>query len=111
MENENKDAKLNAGKTANIKWNIPDNIITRVSTLMVTQIIESYIKLMFFETKAEVITDPDINPSEVTAICVASVVIPPEKIPAIVNVLNKQYENYQGMIKKINETSEPKQPS
>jgi len=96
-----------------IKWNVPDTIVTRVATNMVCQIIEGYIKLMFFETKPDILlTQTTTIPTEINADCVASVVICPDKIPAIIKVLEAQLQKYQArpQFPSIIVSSESEQP-
>lgn len=91
--------KMATGKIQGIavplKWNIPDNIITRFASNMVVQILENEFKISFFEVT------PDIKlglenklPDEVQANCVASIIISAEKLPVFVEALQKQCDVY-----------------
>ena len=98
-----------------IKWNIPETIITRFASNMVVQNIEGYFKLSFFELKPEIhLTTPKTPPTEIVADCVGIVIVPPDKLPAIIEVLAKQLQQYQAAIQaqvKADASVEPKQPS
>jgi hypothetical protein len=79
-----------------IRWNIPESIITRFASNMVVQNIEGYFKLSFFELKPEIyLTTPKTPPTEIVADCVGSVIVPPNKLPAFIDVLMKQLQQYQ----------------
>lgn len=78
-----------------IKWHTPETIVTRVATNMVFQRLEGgFCKLSFFEVKPEVRisgeNEQEELPSEMLAECVCSVVVSPEKLPAFVDVLQRQ---------------------
>ncbi|MBW7957196.1 MAG: hypothetical protein H3C68_04815 [Deltaproteobacteria bacterium] len=80
-------------KSVPIKWNIPENIISRFTNNIIVQNIDNEFKIFFFETK------PPINLSnepieEVRADCVASVIIPAKKLPGFIEALQKQVEKY-----------------
>lgn len=98
-----------------IKWNVPDTIISRFASNMVVQTIEgSYFKLTFFELKPEIhLIPPTAPPTEIVADCVASIIIPPEKMPAIIDVLTKQLHQLQKKFEEQIKASsiEPGQPS
>lgn len=83
------------GMMVPIKWNIPDNMITRFASNMVVQLLENEFKISFFEI------NPDIKlgienkpPDEVQANCVASVIITANKLPVFIEVLQNQYNVY-----------------
>jgi len=79
-----------------IKWNVPDTIVTRFASNMVVQNIEGYFKLSFFELKPEIhLITPKTAQTEIVADCVSSVIVPPEKLPAIIDVLTKQLQQFQ----------------
>ena len=96
-----------------IKWNTPETLNTRFASHMVVQTVEDYFKLSFFELKPEIHIVPMSNrPTEINAECVASVVVPPHKIIAIIEVLQKQlalYQKKQTLIEKMTST-ESEQP-
>ena len=98
-----------------IKWNIPETIITRFASNMVVQTIEGYFKLLFFEIKPEIRIVPSATPpSEMVAECVGSIIVPPNKLNAIIEVLTKQMKQYQAAIPeqvKTAASTESKQPS
>ena len=96
-----------------IKWNVPENIITRFASNMVVQQTEDYFKLSFFELKPEInLAIPELPPTEMVADCVASVVVTPMKLLAIANVLKQQVEMYKKKLEAtITAPSEPEQPS
>jgi hypothetical protein len=78
-----------------IKWNIPDNIITRFASNMVVQLLENEFKISFFEVSPDIQLGLDNKvPNEVQANCVASVIINAEKLPIFVDALQKQCEVY-----------------
>ena len=82
--------------TLSIKWNVPDTIVTRFASNMVVQNIEGYFKLSFFEIKPEIhLIAPKTPQTEIVADCVSSVIVPPEKLPAIIDVLTKQLQQFQ----------------
>ncbi|MDO9565162.1 MAG: hypothetical protein Q7J15_00230 [Candidatus Desulfaltia sp.] len=79
-----------------IRWNIPETIITRFASNMVVQNIEGYFKLSFFELKPEIhLTTLKTPPTEIVADCVGSVMVPPDKLPAFIDVLMKQLQKHQ----------------
>lgn len=98
-----------------IKWNIPETIITRFASNMVVQTIEGYFKLLFFEIKPEIhLVPPATPPSEMVAECVGSIIVPPDKLHAIIEVLTRQLKQYQAAIPaqvKTAASAESKQPS
>ena len=96
-----------------IKWNVPDTIISRFASNMVVQTIEgSYFKLTFFELKPEIhLVPPPIPPTEMVADCVVSIIIPPEKLPAIIKVLQIQFEQYKEQLSKLTASNVSEQPS
>jgi hypothetical protein len=98
-----------------VKWNIPDTIVTRFASNMVVQNIEGYFKLSFFELKPEIyLITPKTPPTEIVADCVGSVIVPPEKIPAIIDVLARQLQQYQEKMQtqlKVAFSNESEQPS
>lgn len=72
-----------------IKWNVPDDIITRFASHIVFQKIEGYFKISFYELKPEL---NSIEQTEMVADCVSSVIIPPEKIKSLIDLLVRNYE-------------------
>jgi len=96
-----------------IRWNIPETIITRFASNMVLQNIEGYFKLSFFEIKPEInFTAPKKPPTEIVADCVGSVIVPPDKLFAIVEVLANALQQYQVAQARVKAVAvKPKQPS
>jgi len=85
-----------------IKWNIPENIVTRFASNISIQTLENEFKISFFEAF------PDINmslggqaPAEVVANCVASIIISAEKMPSIVSAFQKHLSAYIEMKKSL----------
>lgn len=81
-----------------VKWNIPENMITRFASNIVVQTIEDVFKVSFFEMM------PDIKfgleqkiPDEVQANCVASLIITPEKLRIFTELLQKQLSIYENL--------------
>ena len=109
METAQKEIKVS------IKWNIPETIITRFASNMVVQTIEGYFKLLFFEIKPEIhLVAPAAPSSEVVAECVGSIIVPPDKLHTIIEVLTKQLQQYQAARLaqvKTAASAESKQPS
>ncbi len=78
-----------------IKWHIPDNIISRYANQVLVDIIENEFKLSFFELKPEIRLDPKTPlPTEVRADCVANIILPPHKIPKLIEALQKQFDQF-----------------
>lgn len=96
-----------------IKWNIPDTVITRFATNMVVQQTEDYVKLTFFEVKPEInLTSLETPTKEVNADCVASIIVTPAKLFAIVNVLQRQVDTLKAKIIAMSDApTEPEQHS
>jgi len=98
-----------------IKWNIPETLITRFASNMVVQTIEGYFKLSFFEIKPEIhIVEPTTSPAEMIAECVGSIIVPPHKLPAIIEVLTRQLQQYQAAMQaqaKTGDSNYPEQPA
>jgi hypothetical protein len=85
-----------------IKWNTPDNIISRYASNFVVQILENECKISFFEI------NPDFRlglenkvPTEIQADCVANIIISINKLPVFIDLLQRQYN----MIKDIQANS------
>lgn len=83
-----------------IKWHIPDSIVTRYANNMVVQVLENEFKVMFFEISLPA-TPGATLPTEATAECVASIIIPPEKLGKYAKLLNDTFENYQRSATKV----------
>ena len=108
METEQKENKIP------IKWNVPETIITRFASNMVVQTIEGYFKLLFFEIKPEIhLVAPAAPSSEIVAECVGSIIVPPDKLPAIIEVLTKQLQHQAAIPAQVKTaaSAESKQPS
>jgi hypothetical protein len=90
-----------------IKWNIPDNIITRFANNVVIQKIENVFKISFFETKPDILLGnlQDTISTEVQADCVASIVMTPDKLAKLTGILQTQLELYQAKNKNGNNTN------
>jgi len=81
-----------------IKWNIPENIVTRFATNMLVQTIsDEEFKISFFELKPAVtFSEDDLALStEVPAVCVASIIVTPDRLSSFVEVLQRQLETYK----------------
>jgi len=82
-----------------VKYNIPDNIITRYATNMVVQVIENEFKISFFEQFQPIILDKNQPlPKEIQANCVASVIVTAKKMPKFLEVLQDQLDRYEKVI-------------
>ncbi len=78
-----------------IKWNVPENMISRYATHMTVQLLENEFKLAFFELSPEIRIDPKLPSSkEVQANCVGSVIVNVAKVPSIIEVLKRQLDLY-----------------
>lgn len=76
-----------------LKWNIPDNIVTRYASNVAVQILENEFKVSFFEINPEIRTDNNQKiPKEIQANCVASVIMSPGKFPSFIAALQQQLE-------------------
>ena len=76
-----------------IKWNIPDDMITRFASNMLVQVIENEFKISFFEIKPFIQLDPSQPaPKEVQADCVASVIVTIDRLPKFIKALQDQYD-------------------
>ncbi len=99
-----KEKKVKERPEPSMKYNIPEGIITRFATNMVVQIIESEFKVSFFEIQRPILIEENDkdkfndNPV-VTADCVGSVIITPDRMPKFIEVLQQQldlYEEFKG---------------
>ena len=78
-----------------IKWNIPGTLNSIYANNMLVQILEHEFKILFFETKPTTrINADDPKEKEVRADCVASIIISPLKLPAFIEVLQRQFASY-----------------
>ncbi len=84
------------GVAVPLRWNVPDNIITRYASNIVVQRLENEFKILFFEIC------PDIKlaieqriPEEVQANCVASIVVSAGKLDAFIKVLQTQSDAHK----------------
>jgi len=74
-----------------IQWHIPDTVITRFASNMVIQSFEDVFKISFFEIKPEIhLTPPQTPQSSIRADCVASIIVTPDKLSQMVEVLQRQ---------------------
>lgn len=90
------------GMMVPIKWNTPDNIITRFASNMVVQLLENEFKISFFEINPDIIFGIENKPpDEVQANCVASVIITANKLPVFIEVLQNQYNAYNELKSKL----------
>lgn len=83
------------GVTIPIKWNVPDNIISRYASNVTVQLLENVIRISFFEVMPGI--EPDIDVStikEVNANCVADIFMSPATIPNYITVLQRQYDAF-----------------
>lgn len=84
--------------TIPLKYHIPDTIITRFSTNMTVQILQSEFKICFFEAKPEIRLGPNPKPiNEVQADCVASIVVTPDRLSKFIDVLQEQLKKYNSL--------------
>jgi hypothetical protein len=113
MTNKKTDQKIVSQGQAPIKWNIPEDITTHFASHMIVQQIEDYFKLSFFEVKPKIkLIDPDAPEKEVKADCVASIIVTPFKLQAIVKVLDEQFKLFKEKVEaNLAEPSEHEQPS
>lgn len=78
-----------------LKYNIPDNIITRFTTNMTVQSIKNEFKISFFEQNLPIrIDNTQPPPKEIQATCVASVIVTADRLPGFIKVLEDQLELY-----------------
>lgn len=78
-----------------LKYNIPDNLITRFATNMVVQIIETEFKISFFEQSPPIrLNTSQPPPKEVLSNCVASVIVSADRLPNFIKVLQRQLDQY-----------------
>ena len=78
-----------------IRWHRGDEIITRFASNMVIQTVEGVFKLSFFESMPEIRLSPtDKVPADVRADCVASIIVPPEKLPGFIEAMSKHLDKF-----------------
>lgn len=78
-----------------LKWHVPDDIVSRFATNLVVQTLEDAFKLSFFEAKPEIrLQKTAAIPRDVRADCVACIIISPEKLPSIIQVLQRQLDSF-----------------
>lgn len=78
-----------------IKYHIPDTIISRFTTNMTIQILQTEFKICFFEAKPEIRLGPNPKPlNEVQADCVASIIVTPDRLSQFIDVLQEQLKKY-----------------
>lgn len=83
-----------------IKWNTPDNIITRFATNMVVQLIENDFKISFYEQNPPLQLNPNEPiPKEIPATCVASVIVTADRLPRFIKALEDHYKMWIETIK------------
>lgn len=76
-----------------LKWNIPDNIITRFASNIVIQTVEGVFKISFFEANPKIRFGEDLKKiKEVQADCVASIIVTPEKLSNFIDTLQEYLE-------------------
>ena len=85
-----------------VDWYYPEGIQSRYANNMLAQAGAYEITLSFFEVQPPPLTgSPEENKeklsklSAIRAECVSKIVVPPELIPAIINVLQQELEKYQ----------------
>ena len=89
-----------------IDWNVPEDVITRFATNLVTQTIDNEFKLTFFEIKPEIVFDEEeqqmkmIEKGTVRADCISSIIVTADRMPRFLKVLNEQLIKYQDKQKK-----------
>jgi len=87
--------KLTSPSPTKINWKISSNIITRFAHNVLVQLMDTEVKMMFFELKPEIKLDATTEPlKEVDSDCVASVIIPAEKIAKLIEILQQQLDHY-----------------
>lgn len=77
-----------------IKWHVPNNIVTRFTTNLIIQVGEGAFKILFFEVQPEIYLEGQPVPKEMTAECVASIVVTPEVLAKFTEVFQKQLNLY-----------------
>jgi len=78
-----------------ITWNVPEGIATPFATNILVQIIENEFKLIFFELKPPIITEPSQSfPKKVNADYVGGVIISADRLPKFIKALQKQLDQY-----------------
>jgi hypothetical protein len=97
MTKKNAKAIQIEAKEVPIKWNIPDDIITRFTNNIIIQKVENVFKISFFEVKPDIHlgSSKDTTTTEVQAYCVASVVMTPNKLADLKRILERQLELFQ----------------
>lgn len=84
--------------TIPIKYHIPDTVISRFTTNMTIQILQSEFKICFFEAKPEIRLAPNPKPlKEVRADCVASIIVTPSRLSKFIEVLQDQLDKYNSL--------------
>lgn len=88
---------IEATKKIPIKWNMPENIVTRFATNMLVQTIEEgEFKISFFELKPIIhFSEDEQLPKEVPADCIASIIVTASRLPGFIEVLQKQMNIYK----------------
>ncbi len=87
--------------TLPLKWCVPADIISRFATNMVIQTVEHAFKISFFEAKPEIRIQPaDKLPSDVRADCVACIIVTPDKLPSVIQALQRHLDTFNSMKKK-----------
>ncbi len=77
-----------------VKWHMPDNIITRYASNIVVQTIETEFKISFFELKPEIRLQGEPPLQEISADCVASVILTADTLQKLIGLLQQQLELY-----------------
>lgn len=89
------ETSVKASREVPIKWNIPENTITRFTTNMLVQNMDDEFKISFFEVKPVItFSTEDPLPNEVPADCVASIIVTAKRLSGFVEVLQRQIEIY-----------------
>jgi hypothetical protein len=95
-----------------IKWHTSDKIISRYASNVLVHALENEFLISFFEIKPEIRLDSNTPlPKEAHADCVANIILSPNKIPAFIKVLQKQYDKYVERLKEPILANEPELPS
>lgn len=89
---QKKVVKNQQSKWVPIKFNVPDNIITRFTTNMTVQIIGNEFKISFFEQFPPIILQDEQPPKEIQANCVASVIVTADRLPKFIKALQDQLD-------------------
>jgi len=82
-----------------VRWNVPDELITRFATNFVIQTIEKEFKLSFFEVKPDIVLDEDdrkklMSKGYVDANCVGSFIITEDRLQLLIDILKNHLDKF-----------------